>query len=299
MESRPPISPGASPAQGGHEARRALSALAIMLSVSLGGCASWVSFPSLAPSAPVEIRARVERPPGPGPFPAVVLLHGCGGVSDQLTRWARWLAGRGYLALVLDSFGPRGVPGNCAPDSPDDMPTTARFDDAMGALTYLQSRPDVVPGRIAAIGFSQGGGYAMSVINGPSIERARGRGVRVPATGYAAAIAVYPGGCEHYANEQVVRPLLVLIGAADDWTPAPRCEAMVSALNGRGANASIVLYPGAYHYFDVEGLALTVLPDVGNDSKPGGRGATVGYDAAAAADARRRIDAFLSRYLGG
>jgi dienelactone hydrolase len=229
----------------------------------------------------------------------VVLLHGCGGVSHQLTRWARWLAGRGYLALVLDSFGPRGVPGNCAPDSPDDMPTTARFDDAMGALTYLQSRPDVVPGRIAAIGFSQGGGYAMSVINGPSIERARGRGVRLPATGYAAAIAVYPGGCEHYANEQVLRPLLVLIGAADDWTPAPRCEAMVSALNGRGANASIVLYPGAYHYFDVEGLALTVLPDVGNDSKPGGRGATVGYDAAAAADARRRIDAFLSRYLAG
>ena len=39
----------------------------------------------------------------------VVLLHGCGGVSPQLERWARWLADRGYVGLVIDSFGPRRV----------------------------------------------------------------------------------------------------------------------------------------------------------------------------------------------
>jgi dienelactone hydrolase len=108
---------------------------------------------------------------------------------------------------------------------------------------------------------------------------------------------VYPGGCESYAKELTVRPLLVLIGDADDWTPAARCEAMVSALTARGADASIVLYPGAYHYFDVEEQPLTVLPDVGNDTKPGGRGATVGYQAAAATDARRRVEGFLARHL--
>ena len=48
---------------------------------------------------------------------------------------------------------------------------------------------------MAAIGWSQGGVYAMAVINGPSLERARRRGVALPATGFAAGIGVYPGGC--------------------------------------------------------------------------------------------------------
>jgi dienelactone hydrolase len=40
-----------------------------------------------------------------------------------------------------------------------------------------------------------------------------------------------------------------------------------------------------------------VLPDVDNDLKPGGHGATVAYQAAAAADARRRVEEFFARHL--
>jgi len=123
--------------------------------------------------------------------------------------------------------------------------------------------------------------------------------VRLPAIGFAAAIGVYPGGCFSLVQEQVVRPLLVLIGEADDWTPAAACREMVQAMRARGADASIVTYPGAHHYFDVEGQSLEVLSHVENDLKPGGYGATVAYDAAAAADAQRQIDAFLARHLKG
>ena len=76
------------------------------------------------------------------------------------------------------------------------MPNTARFDDAIGALRYLQAQPFVVPDRVASFGWSQGGEFAMSVINGPTLDRARARGVALPPVGYAAAIAMYPGGCE-------------------------------------------------------------------------------------------------------
>jgi dienelactone hydrolase len=69
-------------------------------------------------------------------------------------------------------------------------------------------------------------------------------------------------------------------------------------MTARGADASIVVYPGAYHYFDVEGRELTVLADVENELKPGGFGATVSYQAAAAADAQRRVEAFLGKHLG-
>jgi dienelactone hydrolase len=236
------------------------------------------------------------RPDGPGPFPAVVQLHGCAGVEAQSYRWARWLAARGYAALVVDSFGPRGVKGDCR-SGPDEPPVTARLDDALGGLRYLQSLPFVRGDRVAAIGWSQGGVYAMSAINGPSLARARQRGVEVPAVGFAAAIGIYPGGCASLVEQQVVRPLLVLIGAADDWTPAATCRRLVEAMRSRGADAAIVEYPGAYHYFDVQGQPLTVLASVENELKPGGYGATVGYDPAAAADAYRRVETFLARHL--
>jgi dienelactone hydrolase len=135
------------------------------------------------------------------------------------------------------------------------------------------------------------------VVNGPSLERARRRGVALPATGYAAAVGFYPGGCRSLVDEQVIRPALVLIGSADDWTLASACQRMVDNMRARGADISIVIYPGAYHYFDVEGQRLEVLPDVDNEMKPGGHGATVEYQPAAAADARRRVEAFFARVL--
>ena len=255
-----------------------------------------VRFANVTPGAPTTIDATLVRPPGPGPFPAIVQLHGCGGLEAQSYRWARWFVDHGYAALVVDSFGPRKLKGDCR-SGPDEPPVTARFDDAVGALRYLQSLSDIKGDRIAAIGWSQGGVYAMSVINGPSLERARRRGVALPPTGFAAGIGVYPGGCFSLVKEQVIRPLLVLIGEADDWTPAAKCREMVDAMRARGSDARIVTYPGAYHYFDVEGQRKEVLVEVENDNRAGGYGATVSYQAAAAADAHRQIEQFLARYL--
>jgi len=276
-------------------------AAAVIGATLLAGCAGvagrpTVRFLNVTPGAPVAIKATLVRPAGPGPFPAVVQLHGCAGVDAESFRWARRLAALGYVALVVDSFGPRGLKSDCR-SGPDDPPLTARFDDAFGALRYLRSLDYVRGDRVAAIGWSQGGVYAMAVINGPSLERARRRGVALPAPGFAAAVGVYPGGCFSLVGEQVVRPLLVLIGEADDWTPAAQCREMVEAMRGRGADATIVTYPGAYHYFDVEGQRLEVLTHVENDTRPGGFGATVSYQAEAAADARRRIADFLGRHL--
>jgi dienelactone hydrolase len=280
--------------------RRAVATL-IVAAVLVAGCSSLrggrvVRFDNVTPGAPLAIDATLVLPAGPGPFPAVVQLHGCGGIEAQSFRWARWLADHGYAALVVDSFRARHVKGDCR-TGPDEPPVTARFDDAFGALRYLQTRPEVRADRVAAIGWSQGGVYAMAVVNGPSLERARRRGVVLPAVGFAASVGVYPGGCFSLVKEQVMRPLLVLIGEADDWTPAAKCREMVEAMRARGADATIVTYPGAYHYFDVEGQRREVLAEVENDNRRGGFGATVSYQAAAAADAHRRIEEFLARHL--
>jgi dienelactone hydrolase len=238
-------------------------------------------------------------PDGAGPFPGVVLLHGCHGVSASTVAWGQWFRERGYVALVVDSWKARGMKEGCSPKSTD-LPNTERFDDAVGALAYLQSRSYVDRERIGAIGWSNGGVYAMAVVNGPSLERARRRGVVIPAPGFRAAVAFYPGGCYSVMNETVVRPLLVLIGESDDWTLASTCAAMVSAMRSRGADATIVLYPFTYHYFDVEGQRRQFLADVANRNLPNECcGATVEYNPAAAADARRRVEMFFGRTLRG
>ena len=270
---------------------------AFVASVLAAGCAPTLSFPNATVGKPLTVPAHELRPEGPGPFPAVVLLHGCHGVSRSTHDWAGWLRDRGYVALIVDSWAPRGISEGCTPGP--DIPSSERFDDTVGALRWLHARPYVDRRRIGAIGWSNGGVFAMAVINGPSLERARRRGVELPAPGFAASVAIYPGGCYSLVSEQVVRPLLVLIGDADDWTVPGECVRMADAMRGRGADVTLVLYPGAVHYFDVEGQPRVVLPDVENRNKPGSCcGATVGFDAAAAADARRQVADFLGRHLG-
>ena len=148
------------------------------------------------------------------------------------------------------------------------------------------------------IGWSNGGVFALAVVNGPSLERARRRGVVLPEPGFRASVGFYPGGCYSLVGELVTRPLLVLMGDADDWTIPGPCVQMVEAMRGRGADARIVLYPQAYHYFDVIGQPRAYLAEVGNRNKPNECcGATVAFDAGAFADARRRVAEFFGYHL--
>jgi len=278
--------------------RRAVSVL--LAAIVLTGCATTtVSIPNTTPGKPLTVPGWELRPAGSGRFPAVVLLHGCAGIFESNHEWSRWFRDQGYVALLLDSWTPRGVGKTCDPSLPD-VPNTERFDDAMGALRYLQSRPYVDPARVGAIGWSNGGVFALSVINGPSLERAKKRGVVLPEPGFRASIGFYPGGCYSLVDELVVRPLLVMIGDADDWTAPGPCVAMVEAMRRRGANARIVLYPQAYHYFDVIGQPREYLAQVANHNKPNECcGATVAFDAGAFADSRRRVAEFFGYYLKG
>ena len=78
------------------------------MTLAVVGCGGRVSFPNITPDQPVRIHGALVRPrpaDPSAPRPAVVLMHGCHGVAPQTERWARWLADRGYVALVVDSFG--------------------------------------------------------------------------------------------------------------------------------------------------------------------------------------------------
>ncbi|MBV8472514.1 MAG: dienelactone hydrolase family protein, partial [Hyphomicrobiales bacterium] len=109
-----------------------------------------------APGAPA-LRGYLTRPPGAGPFPAVLLLHSCLGWPFDRRQIGETIAGWGYVALFVDDFSSRGLKESCTVDFP------AATADADGALAYLAGRPDVDRARIAVVGFSQGADTALAI----------------------------------------------------------------------------------------------------------------------------------------
>ena len=201
-------------------------------------------------SKPLTLRGYLRRPEGAGPFPAIVLLHGCDGSPERLDRlWGARISSWGYATLTIDSFGPRGLKNTCRPGSgPMDMAF-----DAYQALNFLVQQRFVDPKNVVAIGFSQGGWLSLSSVERGTIEHGAKNKFR-------AAAAFYPP-CFAVSGPMTV-PTLVLIGESDDWTPAVACRRLVtgqddlgiSRQKGDGPSMQLIVYPNAYHGFDLPDL---------------------------------------------
>ena len=109
-----------------------------------------------ADAGSLRLLGYLARPRGPqaGPSPAIVILHHCAGFDDLVVSWADRLSSWGYVALAVDSFGPRRVPRNCTA-------RTYQAFDSSSALDFLAHQDFVDSGRVAVLGFSQGGTAAL------------------------------------------------------------------------------------------------------------------------------------------
>ncbi|MFO1147665.1 MAG: dienelactone hydrolase family protein [Alsobacter sp.] len=242
------------------------------------------------------------KPAGTGPFPAVVALHGCGGLFDKAGKpdartedWGNRLAGQGFVVLFPDSFGPRGVSNQCRTRERVARSSRERRADAHAARRWLQHQGFVKPEAINLMGWSNGGSSVLYAVRKERLSRP-GRGVRVIGPDFARAVAFYPG-CRVPADKgrfQSRMPLMILIGEADDWTPARYCQALATQTKGSPFPVTFVGYPGAYHDFDWPDRPVTVLKGLAFAAGGGGE-AHSGTDAAARADAIEKATAFLAR----
>lgn len=241
-----------------------------------------VYFPSADGRA--EIVAYLFKPHPPGPHPAVVLLHGRGGpysanvnkgctlvsrtgasacnassLSKRHMMWGRYWAERGYLALLPDSFGPRGKAhgfGRFTHDDPDRADVnekTVRPLDAEGALSWLRKRPDVVPNRIFLQGWSNGGSTALNVMQRQGAMTA----------GYRAALTLYPGCGPKALLAPILTtsaPVTLLLASDDEEVSPARCREMAQRSIAAGSKIDVVLYPGATHGFDDPGRSHQSIP---------------------------------------
>lgn len=231
---------------------------------------------------------------GTGPRPAVITLHGCGGLygpardlNERHRAMAELLRERGFHVLFPDGFTPRGLRQLCTvPLSERSLRAADRRFDIQGAIDWLAARPEVDRSRIVVLGWSHGGGAVLSALN----HRVGTMPLQV-----RAAVAFYPG-CSVYARSRAgylpVAPLLILIGALDDWTPPGPCL----ELTKHTAKVAVRVLPDAYHGFDHPSAPVRVRKGVPNGVRPG-EGVTVGSNPAARTQAYAEMFEFIEREL--
>ena len=245
-----------------------------------------------------RLRGYVFEPTVPGPWPAVVMMHGRSGAYSSAAKgvfngstlslrhrqWGRFWAERGYLALHVDSFGPRGFTQGFPIGSYSRRPLevneqTVRPLDAYGALAYLRTRDDVLKDRIGLQGWSNGAMAALATLDAV----APWASASTPANGFRAALLFYPSCLIQAASDyRPYAPAILFIASEDEEVRPLPCSQLAEQVRGRGVDHfEMIWYDGATHSFD----------------DPGKRRQSVEGNRKAREDSMRRAEAFFMRHL--
>lgn len=270
--------------------------------------------------APVVVAGELRIPrPGTERLPAVVLIHGSGGVAGYVDDWVTRLNAIGVATFVVDSYTARGL--TSISDDHGKLGSLVMMVDAYRALAVLARHPRIDPRRIALMGFSFGGQAVLS-----STMRRFADAYAPPGVRFATFVALYPVCTTTYLHDDLVvdAPIRIFHGTADDLAPIAACRAYVERLRKAGRDATLTEYPGARHVFDwAELKPPRTVPQTENPSEcrieevsPGRlvnsatrrpftyrdpcvkRGATLAYDAAAHDGTVRAVTALVQAVLG-
>lgn len=210
--------------------------------------------------------------------PAVVMMHGRAGAYSSLAndkydastlsqrhqKWGHLWAQQGYLALLVDGFGPRGFPHGFTHQGYDQRPesvneVTVRPFDAYGALAFLRARKDVATDRIALQGWSNGASATLATMSSstPALRSP------TPAIGFRGAVAFYPGcGLKGEFQKGLLpyAPVRVFVGTADEEISPQECTDLVEKSRAQRGDIVMKVYPGATHDFDDPGTSRQQVP---------------------------------------
>jgi dienelactone hydrolase len=267
-----------------------------LLAVTLPAKAAPLSAPQTVeiPSGAAVLRAQLFKPEGNGPFPVVIALHGCGGLSGhsepiqvRYRDWAEELLKDGKAVLFPDSYGSRELGPQCHVKERRITARRERVADILAARQWLIQQAWAAQDRITLLGWANGASAVLWAVR-PQLL------LHHAEPDFRSAVAFYPDCRLSSGLGWSARvPILVLIGAKDDVSSPSACRQMVEGAHGRSALTRIVVYPTAYHDFDRANLPVQAIgpnPDAADPEK-----GHVGTDAEARADSQKRVAEWLAR----
>ena len=200
------------------------------------------------PSQPLNLPGELYLPKNaPTPMPAVILVHGSGGLDfegNHIREWAGQLNAWGVAALVIDTYGPRGITETVSDQQR--ISIFAQIADAYAALKQLAADPRIDRNRVAIMGFSRGAVVTVDTALETLRQGFGGGNLR-----FAAHVALYSGCNVAFADHATDKaPMLFLHGDADNFTPMAPCQDYAKWLQSMGNPVTFVSYPGAHHGFD-------------------------------------------------
>ncbi len=256
---------------------RRLVCFSILIAVILSSttlAAESVTFIGLSPTPAQDqliLKANLVKPAGDGPFPAIIMMHGCSGDTPYQDAWENRFVQWGYVVLRVDSLTPRKKQTFCDMPAPTTKP---RAQDAYDAKAYLMELPFVDKQKIGLVGWSHGGSAALYVVDDLTpIENRK--------SPFQCAVLFYPYCFSIY---NLNAPLLILTGEKDDWCPPVKCKPLIESNNFQ-FEIALKIYENANHCFDWEGLDMVY------------QGHTLKYNAEAARDAVSQVQSFFAKYL--
>ncbi|HEX7852681.1 MAG TPA: dienelactone hydrolase family protein [Sphingobium sp.] len=204
-----------------------------------------------------DLVSQLALPAGPGPHPAVLVIHNAHGLGPHMVERAQTLAAEGYAALAVDMYGggkyyPRpeeaGEPFMAVAGSPE------RLRSRVNAwLDCLKARPEVDASRVAAIGYCFGGMCVLEL-------------VRTGAD--AKAVISYHGILKTTAPAQpgaVKAKVAVYTGGKDPYAPREDVVALEDEMIAAGADYQITTFGEAYHSFTDPNAADMGRPGIAYD----------------------------------
>jgi dienelactone hydrolase len=197
-------------------------------------------------------RAGTER------FPAMIIVHGSGGIVGGDDRWSRELNEMGIATFLLDGFTGRGIVR--VTDDQTQLGNLTMINDAYRALELLAKHPRVDATRIGVIGGSRGARVALYT----SLKRFQ-RMYAAPGTQFAVYLALHSGCYTTYVDDTDVadQPIRLFHGTADDLGSIESCRSYVERLQRAGKDVALTEYVGALHAFDNPVLpANRQLPEI-------------------------------------
>ena len=223
------------------------------------------------------LRVHLEwaQPPGAGPFPTVIVHPEGGHLAGDMKGVTRDLAQHGYLAVAVDYQ--RMLDGKYQRNTF----AWREESDTVAALELVRTQPRVDRGRIAALGFSQGGIYSLLMAeHSPDIKAVVAYypvtdfrmwfDTERPDLGYRVAFSVIEwyfrresGAASDAQFEEMLRlaspmtyveslqaPVLLIHGADDKSASVEESRRLERALKDRGREVELIVVPGAGHVFN-------------------------------------------------